>query len=198
MPQQKVFSGDANTNIVNRTDNLNSAVAFYVLAPDITDELEIDFYLQLEVSTDKNQRIRITPDNFASSLLVYEIPQQYQGLDLNIYGAFLVSFNLSLEVWAITSEVSLKAIKEKIDLLEELIQQSTEQLTTEINDNETASGINQLLNSGIIGTQIGQLQGLTLLATTLAPVTAGTSLTSAAAFELTATSATALLAGGIL
>ena len=191
MAKQKVFSQGIKKNTFYSTSSLNGAVAFYLSAPDIPDEFILSFYLQVEVTTFENRAITITPEPIGDSIFLYLIPTEYQFIEENIHGLLNADFEATIEVWAIYPQVSLEQIKEQIEQLRE-------DLIAEINENETAIGINQLLNSGIIGTQIGQLQGLTLLATTLAPVTAGTSLTSAAAFELTATSATALLAGGIL
>ena len=191
MSKKIVFNQSVNIGTEYVTESLADASAFYVSAPDIADEIIVEFYLQFEATASNNQGIQLTPEPIANSIFIYLIPQEFRNTGFNLYGLIKSQVATTIEVWAVIPEVSLEQINEKIDQLRE-------DLITEINENETAIGINQLFNSGIIGTQIGQLQGLTLLATTLAPVTAGTSLTSAAAFEVTATSATALLAGGIL
>ena len=139
MSQKLVFNGRATKNKFNLTDSLADVTAIYINAPDISDELDIDFYLQLAVSPSNNQIIPLTFSNLLNTLLVYEIPEEYRDTGFNIYGVVIVSFNVTLEIWGITKDISVKSVDEKIDILTQQIEEIQLQVQ---NINLLPAGIN--------------------------------------------------------
>ena len=167
MSKKRVFNTKVNANQEYQTESLKDCSAFYILAPDITDEVIIDFYLQYEVEPSRSQGIQITPEPIADSMFIYEIPQQYGNTDFDIYGVLTSDVPTTIEVWGITQDLSLKTIDENLNEILEIVKRS-----------ERKVDLNNVLQVGDLGNEIAQNTALGILSTGLAPITAGTSLTA--------------------
>ena len=158
MTIKRVFNNTLSTENINRTDSLKGAIGFFIVFPDSADELEIDFYLQVEVTNTENRLLKVDETYTANTLSLYTIPMELQGSGLNLYGSIIGTFSLFVEVWGIFSYSTLEEIKDQGDRIENILIQ------------------NRILQLAEIGNEIAQNTALTILAGSLAPITAGTSL----------------------
>ena len=186
MSKKRVFNTKVNANQEYQTESLKDCSAFYILAPDITDEVIIDFYLQYEVEPSRSQGIEITPEPLVDSMLIYTIPQQYGNTDFDIYGVLESDVPTTIEVWAITQDLSLKTIDEKLDAILE-VSESTQQRVD----------LNNVLQIGDLGNEIAQNTAFSLLSGSLSVVTGGTSLSAVPVLTASTSSITPLLTAGI-
>jgi len=187
MSKERIFSGIVQQASYSITDNIDDALAFYIIAPDDTVDVQIDVYLQLEINLLENRQIRlyegITENDTRTALT---IPKEYQYINIPKKFALYSDFRVSIEVWCIYQNKSVDtdrmvAIQEKLNQLQ--LQQTA----------ETA------LTAGIAVNAIQQNVGLGLLAASLAPITLGTSLTTEPPLisgTTTLSSALLLLTGG--
>lgn len=161
----QIFNGTA-TNGIGTTVNFKKAVALYMVAPDITDEIEIDFYLQFAISPTDNRLLKLNDSFTLDTVSIYAIPLELSSLDQNFYGVFTTSSNISIEIYAIEGQNNFVCDFEEI--LQE-IQDFRNQFTI-----EQARNIATDISFAIAETQ--QNIALSLLATSLSPLTVGASL----------------------
>ena len=186
MSKKRVFNTKVNANQEYQTESLKDCSAFYILAPDITDEVIIDFYLQYEVEPSRSQGIEITPEPLVDSMLIYTIPQQYGNTDFDIYGVLTSDVPTTIEVWGITQDLSLKTIDEKLNEILG-VTESTQQRVD----------LNNVLQIGDLGNEIAQNTAFSLLSGSLSVVTGGTSLSAVPVLTASTSSITPLLTAGI-
>lgn len=132
----RIFNGTIDPATVNRTDAFGNATALYMVAPDSTLELELDFYLQLEIDGVTNRLIRLNDNYTLDTITVYPIPIELQGLGIPIYGVIIGGQSVAVEVYMIQrgsggegsigcdlTEVTdkLNTIDSKINIVEETI-----------------------------------------------------------------------------
>lgn len=153
----RIYNGNLDSQAINRTNSLQGAIGFFVIFPDSTDELEIDFYLQVEVTNSENRLLKLNETYTVNTLSLYTIPMELQGTGLNIYGAIISTFSISIEVWAIYSNSTLEDIKDKLEEIDLKLQ------------TDLAFEVAQTLN------EIQQNIALTAIATGLLPITGGVS-----------------------
>ena len=158
MTIKRVFNGNLNPEDTNKTESLKGAIGFFIVFPDSTDELELDFYLQVEVTNTENRLLKVDETYTANTLSLYTIPIELQGTELNIYGAILSTFPLFVEVWGIFSYSTLEEIKDQGDRIENILIQ------------------NRIIEYAQIANAIAQNTAISIIAGSLAPVTVGTSL----------------------
>lgn len=146
-----VFSDNLNPTTGSLSDRFRNATAFYIDAPLLTGEMEIDVFLQVYFPTATGERLR----NLALGKLsdgqirlnqtdtetVVPIPDEFidSGLDMALF--FLPSDPIFLEVYVLGADVSIKSLDEKID-----------ELTRQLNDVETGNNntdiiLNLILNA---------------------------------------------------
>jgi hypothetical protein len=114
MTIELIYSGVPSTNTITNTQKFINGKAIYLVAPDITDEVEIDFYLQLEISNSDNRLITLNEEFRADTLRVFTIPEQYQDTNLELYGAFTNTLNIALEIYVILADVTLESISDDL------------------------------------------------------------------------------------
>lgn len=113
----RIYNGTPSATVINNSSYCNGATAIYMLA-DGVGEVEIDCYLQLELSPTTNRLIRLNDSFTLDTVLVFPIPYELQTVDYNIYIAFTTAINTYIEIWAIYSRVTLADISEQIAQLE--------------------------------------------------------------------------------
>lgn len=155
MTTQRIFTGTANPANINRTNRVKDVAGFFVVAPDIADEVEIDFYFQVEVSPLQNRLIKLNQSSTVDSLSLYIIPEELQTTGLTGYGAFITTFPLNVEVWAIYQDFSRQDLENKLD-----------EIDAKVTTSET-------LNKIITANQLQQNITLGIFATALSPLTFG-------------------------
>lgn len=160
MPTTRLYSGSTNPSAINRTTAIENAVGLFIVSPDIADEIEIDFYLQLEVSPLDTRLVKLNESLAIDTLTVYQIPQEYQNTGLRVYGAFITTLPVSVEVWAITQNCT---------------QQEVCEIVTEIQSVVTE---NRNLNRILTANQIVQNVTLGIFATAWSPLTFGATATA--------------------
>ena len=109
----RIYNGTPSATSINNSAYCNGATALYMLADGIG-ELEIDCYLQLELTPTTNRLIRLNDSFTLDTVLVFPIPYELQAVDYNIYVAFTTTINQYIEIWAIYSRVTLTDISEQI------------------------------------------------------------------------------------
>ncbi len=159
MTIKRIYSGLATGQQINRTEEITGATAIFLLAPDISDEIVIDFNLQFPVSATQNKLIILNENNTLDSFFVYPIPSEYQEAD-KLYGAFLTTENINIEIYAFFPEISLKTIKEQIEEIRETQKQRV------------------IIDSLEIGNELAQNTALIALSSALIPITGGLSTTA--------------------
>ena len=185
MSSKRVFNQSVNTGVEYRTESLASACAFYVSAPNIDDEIIVEFYLQFEATASNNQGIQLTPQPIAETIFIYLIPQEFRNTGFNLYGVIKSRNATTIEVWAITQDLSLETINEKL-----------EQLIEEVNNNEAKIDLNNALQVGDLANELQQNISLGLLSGSLSVITAGTSLSALPPLTTGSSIITPLLSAG--
>lgn len=174
MTVTRVYNGTPNNETITFTEPITDAVAIYAIAPDITDEIEIDFYLQLEISPSSNRLIRLN-DNFTlDTIVVYPIPLAFQDLqELTVYGAFTSSLNVNIEIWVVDKETAI----------EDLLQEIYDQLLELRQDFAIEQARNIATDVAFALAQQQVSLGLGILSTGLIPITGGVSGTAVPVFS---------------
>lgn len=117
MSLTRVFNGTLDSSTLNITDSFKDATGLFMVMPSITDEFELDFYLQLEVESiaGSNRLIRLIETFRQDTILVFAIPLEFQLTGLSMHGTLLPTVNLPCEVWVIHQEVTLKTVYELLE-----------------------------------------------------------------------------------
>lgn len=151
MAVQTVFSDNLDPGNFNLSERFTDGVAFYIDAPLIDSELEIDVYLQVYFPTLNGERIRNLPLgkiieqsillNQTDTESVIAIPEEFLGTDIEMALLFLASSNTYLEAYVITKNYTVKRLQNDIDEIREQL-------------NRIESGVE---SNGSIATQIEQI-----------------------------------------
>ena len=187
MTIELIYSGVPSTNSITNTQKFTNGKAIYLVAPDITDEVEIDFYLQLEIGIDDNRLITLNEEFRADSIRVFTIPEQYQDSDLELYGAFTNTLNIALEIYVILADITLKSLSQQVNEIKDTLAQIQQSQATELTS-EVAQAINA----------IEQNISLAIFSTSLAPLTFGTSLSAFNPLEQGTTALLPFISGQLL
>jgi hypothetical protein len=165
----RIFNGTS-TNGIGITSNFSNANALYMVAPDITDEIELDFYLQFAISPTDNRLLKLNENFTLDTLSIYVIPEELKQLDKEFYGVFTTSSPVTVEIWVMESENSLQCD------LEEVLQ-AIRDFRTQF----TIEQVRQIATDAAFAIAEGQQNiALGFLAGSLAPITAGASLATLA------------------
>lgn len=187
MTVTRIFNGSA-TNGIGTTANFRNAVALYMIAPDITDEVEIDFYLQFAISPTDNRLLKLNDSFTLDTLSIYVIPLELSALEQDFYGVFTTTSNITVEIYAIEGQNSLACD------LEEVLQ--------EIRDLRTQFTIEQARETAFdVAFALAEAQqniALGFLATALSPLTIGGSLSALPPLTTASTSLTPILGSALL
>ena len=111
MAVQTVFSDNLDPSNFNLSDRFIDAVAFYIDAPLIDSELEIDVFLQVYFPSNSGERVRNLPLgkiteqsillNQTDTESVVAISQEFLGTGVEMALLFLASSNTYLEAYII-------------------------------------------------------------------------------------------------
>ncbi|MEM7762092.1 MAG: hypothetical protein AAF298_28845 [Cyanobacteria bacterium P01_A01_bin.40] len=128
MAVQTVFSNNLNPSTGSLTSRFTNATAFYIDAPLLADELEIDVFLQVYFPTATSERVR----NLALGKLkdgqiklnetdtetVVAIPSEFidSGLEMALF--FLSSDTTFLDVFVLGQDCTLCGVNSRLDALE--------------------------------------------------------------------------------
>lgn len=138
MAVQTVFSSNLDPSIENLSTRFTDATAFYIDAPLIEPELEIDVFLQVYFPTSNNERIRVLSIgkiSEASVLLnvtdtesVVTIPVEYVGTGLEMALLFLASSTTYLEAYVIGKNCTVCQLKAEIEAIKNTLSDMQAQL----------------------------------------------------------------------
>lgn len=156
-----VFSDNLNPSAGSLTSRFTNATAFYIDAPLLGAELEIDCFLQVYFPAGPGERVRnlrlgslkdgVIKLNETDTETVIPIPNEFVDSDLEMALFFLSSDTTFLEVYVLGAECGLKndvlALGDRLDALEAKI----DNLVTQNSDN--ASNLTTILN--LILTAVG-------------------------------------------
>lgn len=183
----RIYNGTP-VNGIGTTLNFSNASALYMIAPDITDEIEVDFYLQFAISIFDNRLLKLNESYTLDTLSIYVIPNELLELDREMYGVFTTSSNIALEIYVIESDFSVK------ESLEEILQQIKDFRTQFATD--TTREIATDLTFALADTQLNLALGA--LATSLSPLTLGASVVGTLPALATSTTTLTPLLGTLL
>lgn len=163
MTQLSIFKGTASTTSFNDSDPFYDAIALYIVNPTNIDEIEVEIFIQFEVTPTSNRLIKIFEGYILDTETLIRLPYELRNSLEKKYLVILPSENIELEVWAIyDDQPSLLEIETKVNDIKSQL--------TRIEIEQVAIGYNQL----------GQNTAIELISTTLgvglATVTGGTSL----------------------
>ena len=131
MALQTVFSNNLDPENGSLTARFTNATAFYIDAPLIPAELEIDVFLQVYFPTASGERVRnlrigSLKDgeiklNETDTATVVPIPNEFldSGLEMALF--FTPSETIFLEVYILGQEVTIKTLDDKLDTIATLL-----------------------------------------------------------------------------
>lgn len=121
MGVQIVFSGIVNPTILNLSERFKDAIGFFISAPLLDTEVEIDVFLQIYLSIEQIRNIplgKITEQavllNLTDTESVSIIPEEFQDTDLEMALLFLPSESFTLQAFIITKDVTLNSLSEQL------------------------------------------------------------------------------------
>lgn len=131
MVLQQVYSNNLNPEIPNITQRFINAVGFFIDAPLITNDLEIDCFLQVYFDLGGREIARNLPLgkieeqaillNKTDTETLFFIPQEFVNSEHEMSLLFLASNNTFLEVFIVKQSINLidelNIIKNKLDLI---------------------------------------------------------------------------------
>ena len=141
MAVQTVFSDNLNPATGSLTARFTDATAFYIDAPSLGSEMEIDVFLQVYFPTETGERLRnlalgklkdgVITLNEVDTETVTPIPKEFINTGLEMALFFLPSQPIFLEVFIISPDSTLIEVESKVDDLQQRLQQ-LEIILTEI------------------------------------------------------------------
>ena len=147
MAVQTVFSSNLDSAAPNLSSRFVDATAFYIDAPLINSELEIDVFLQVYFSTGAGERVRnlalgkISEQsillNVTDTESVVAIPSEFVGTGLEMALLFLASSTTYLEAYAIGKDCTLCGIQQQIESVENKVN-SIESVVNDLANNSSA------------------------------------------------------------
>lgn len=160
MALQTVFSSNLDPAAENLSSRFTDATAFYIDAPLIDSQLEIDVFLQVYfpvVGGERTRVLSIGKISEASILLnvtdtesVITIPSEYVGTGLEMALLFLASSTTYLEAYAIGKNCTLCQLKAEVETINRdlnLLETTVSSIETKIDKLGSNQGIiNNLLN----------------------------------------------------
>ncbi len=157
MVLQTVFNNTLNPTTGSLTARFTNATAFYINAPLLPDELELDVFLQVYFPTTSGERVR----NLALGKLkdgqiklnevdtetVVPIPNEFldSGLEMALF--FLASESITLEVYVLGQDCTLCELEDKIDSLDSKLNDLTSRVEDLVNANsDSINNLTAILN----------------------------------------------------
>ena len=157
MVLQTVFNSSLNPTTGSLTTRFVDATAFYINAPLLSDELELDVFLQVYFPTTTGERVR----NLALGKLkdgqiklnevdtetVVPIPNEFLNSGLEMALFFLASESITLEVYVLGQDCTLCELEDKIDGLDNKLNTLTSRVEDLANANsDSINTITTVLN----------------------------------------------------
>lgn len=147
MAVQTVFSSNLDPSLENLTARFTNATGFYILAPFLNAELEIDVFLQVYFPTALGEQVRNLPLgkieeqaiklNITDTQSLVTIPSEYLGSGLEMALLFLASSTTFLQVVVISPECTLCQLKTQIETVDNRlndIESTLQQILTAVNE----------------------------------------------------------------
>ncbi len=151
MGVQQVFSGTTNPTSPNLSERFKDAIGFFISAPLIDIEIEIDVFLQIYLLDEKIRNIplgKVTEQavllNLTDTESVSIIPEEFQDTNLEMSLLFLPSQSFTLEAFVLTKEITLTNLSQQITDLQEQIADTISTEATDLFDDLTGFVADQL------------------------------------------------------
>lgn len=117
-----IFNQTTVSDAENRSIEFTSGLGFYLIAPTIADEIEIDIFLQVQLSPSIVRQVRLEPMNLSNTERLTLIPSQLANLGLPMYLAIFPSEAIDLEIILLQPISPLEEITELLDKLNQLLE----------------------------------------------------------------------------
>ena len=160
MAVQTVFSSNLDPAAENLTIRFTNATGFYITAPFLNAELEIDVFLQVYFPTPLGEQVRNLPLskiesqaillNVTDTQSLVTIPSEYRDTGLEMALLFLASSTTFLQVVVVSPDCSLCELDNRIDALQQQLTNGLNQLTQ--NQAAMQNTLNQILT--IVGADV--------------------------------------------
>ncbi len=174
MAIQLLFDGTLNPLTGTLTNRFSGATGFYIDAPNISSEIEIDVFLQVYVVTQAGEQPRnlalgklkdgVIALNQTDTETISLIPSEYleSGLDMAFF--FIPSEAIELDIWIVLPDCNLCGIETRLTALSDRLNQRLNNIETTLGRiltavnapdipipvNASAGSINQLRILGIL------------------------------------------------
>lgn len=174
MAVQTVFSSNLNPAVENLTTRFTNATGFYILAPLLNAELEIDVFLQVYFPTTLGEQVRNLPLgkieeqavllNITDTQSLVTIPSEYLNTGLEMALLFLASSSTFLQVNVLSPECTLCSLDSKLTTISESLNTLTEDSFTDQLIQQLQDRLLPLIIQGILalltgGGSVGVLTG---------------------------------------
>lgn len=147
----RIYNGTMFSNQTNNSDYVFDAIALYIVNPDTTLELEIEYFFQYEITSFENRLVKIAQTFITDTETLLIIPKELRNSEEKKYITFVPSTTVNLEVWALYDNQPTN-----LDIDERI--QSLQTQLTRIELENTAIGVNQLAQNAsliAIATTVG-------------------------------------------
>ncbi len=131
MSIERIYSGAGSGDAILNTDSFRNGKAIYIIAPNITDELEIDFYLQVDIGDQQRRLLTLTNDFRADTVRFFVIPEELINSNLDLYVAFSNTLGITIEIFVVLADITLESISDDLQEITNGIANIAEDTTTE-------------------------------------------------------------------
>ena len=121
--QTTIYNGNLTANQENLTATFTNGIGFYLIAPNNINDLEIDIFLQIDLSNTVTRQIRLQPFNVSNTQRVTLLPTEITELNLPLRLAILPSNNFNLQIILLQTDCRICNIKSELDLIKATLNQ---------------------------------------------------------------------------
>lgn len=167
MALTQVFNGSTIPTQPNLSSRFKDAIAFFIVAPDLSVEVEIDVFLQIYLPFNQVRNIplgKITEQavllNLTDTESVSVIPEQFQDTDFEMSLLFLPSQAFTLEAWVITKQVTLSALQQQLVEIAQNLELVSQNSEPSFLDNNAIDVIDTIADIGLAVNALLPLVGI--------------------------------------
>lgn len=148
MALTQIFNSVITTTQPNLSSRFRDAIAFFIIVPDLSVEVEIDVFLQIYLPFNQVRNIPLGKINEQAVLLnltdtesLSVIPEELMDTDLEMSLLFLPSQAFTLEAWIITKQVTLLQLQQGLNEIKQDLDQVVQNTQPGIFDGNDALDI---------------------------------------------------------
>lgn len=116
--QVTIYNGLLNSNQENLTDTFINGVGFYLIIDNNVNQIEVDIFLQVELSNTVTRQIRLQPFNLSNTQRITLLPSEIAELNLPLKLSILPSDSFNLEVILLQTDCRICSLKLELDSIQ--------------------------------------------------------------------------------